>query len=72
MDASVLTFLAQMPAKRHLSPPGPFTGTNIMYTMKNLDKMIFKPPSKKKTYFCIYGPAPSSAKFAMETLMKFD
>ena len=46
--------------------------TSILYTVKNLVKMIFKPPSPKKTHFFIYIPNPRSAKFAMETFMKFD
>ena len=43
----------------------------IQYTMKNLAKMIFKPPSPKKLLF-LYSPTPSISKFAMETFVKFD
>ena len=45
--------------------------TSILFTMKKLDKIIFKPPSPKNSLF-INGPTSSSAKFAMETFMKFD
>ena len=55
------TFLLQTMPKRC---------TSILYTVKNLVKMIFKPPSPKKFTFFI-GPTPRSSKFAMETCMKF-
>ena len=46
--------------------------TSIWYTVKNLFEMIFNCLLVLKNSFFLYGPTPSSAKFAMETFMKFD
>ena len=46
--------------------------TSILYSVKNLEEMTFKPHSSKKTHFFIYNPNPSSAKFAIEAFKRFD